>query len=474
MLPVKLTTIIASAIFRYMGLKFGKIGEKLKKTIGKFGKEKPREPEPVETVSAPKLSDEAYSLLKKLYEELGPRPAASLSSKNAARKISVVFESFTEDVSVTTGKIVPQINRWMLISAIVCSAVVFIFTLIGLPYISLIAGILFILSFCNELRMGENPLRSLFPSSEATNVHAVIEPDGVVEHTIVFSAHHDSAPISKKVGDGIFKKLSLQTGCVGFIVLVFLSFVETAVELFTSRLLLPGFIGWIMALFVFLSFALSLFSMLGPLFTDGSYTAGAGDNLSGVSIVATLAEYFSMKRREGKGLSSTRLVFASFDGEECGAAGSRIWYQENANILVNPVNLNFDGIYKLEDLAFLSSDGNGFISLSSSLASKCSQIASEMGYKVQTGKLGFLGGATDAASAATFGIKATTLTSMVQSEDCPAHTAEDTPDKVSPEALSVAMSIAIKLAEDIDRKEEGNKEREGLLDGERKYRLSRY
>ena len=457
-----------------MGLNFGKIGEKLHNSFKRFKKEKPVPEENAENVKAPRLSEEAYDLLVRLFEEFDSRPAATSASRNAARRIGEYLETATEDVTVTSGRIIPDIQKWMLLAAMVSSALVFLFATIGLPLIAMAIGCLYIASVINELRMRKNPLRSFFPSGDATNVHAIIDPEGDVEHTIIFSAHHDTATVGKTERKGLLSKFSLQTGAVSFVILVLLAVIDVFIEFFKGRVFATGFPGIFIFCLMLLSFAVSVLSFYLSCNAEKAETKGAGDNLSGVSVVITLCRYFSLLKKQGKGLQSTRLVFASFDGEECGAAGSRIWYQENANILVNPVNLNFDGIYKLEDLAFLSSDGNGFISLSSSLASKCSQIASEMGYKVQTGKLGFLGGATDAASAATFGIKATTLTSMVQSEDCPAHTAEDTPDKVSPEALSVAMSIAIKLAEDIDRKEEGNEEREGLLDGERKYRLSRY
>ena len=138
------------------------------------------------------------------------------------------------------------------------------------------------------------------------------------------------------------------------------------------------------------------------------------------------------------------------------------------------MNINFDGLYNEEDLAFLSSDGNGFVPLSASLASRCSLLSIEMGYGIQTGKLGLLGGSTDAASAAAAGIDATTLTSMAKNRETPAHTEEDTPDKVSQEALSMAMSVAIKLINEIDSKDEEEEAAPSILDSGRKYRLSRY
>ena len=123
---------------------------------------------------------------------------------------------------------------------------------------------------------------------------------------------------------------------------------------------------------------------------------------------------------------------------------------------------------------FLSRDGNGFIPLSESLASRCSSIASSMGYRIPVGRIGVFGGETDAASAADASLEAVTLTAMAPGTHTPAHSMDDTADKVSEEALSRAIAIAIRLAEEIDGKKEEREEEPALLSAERKYKLSRY
>ncbi len=457
-----------------MGLKFRKIGEKLQSSLRKLRKEKAKPEEKVESVKAPKLSEEAYHLLESLFEELGPRPAASASSRNAARRIAEIFESCTDDVTVTSGRIIPDIQRWMLLSALVATALIFLFAAVGLSLFSFLTGVLFALSFLNEMRMKKNPLRTFFPSGEAANVHAVIEPEGSVERTVIFSAHHDTATQGKTEREGILAKFSLQTGSVSFTILTLLALICIVYDLFQGRILALGFPSIPIFILMLLSAIVSMVSFYLAFASEKAETNGAGDNLSGVSVVITLCRYFAKRKSEGKGNISTRLVFVSFDGEECDAEGSFVWYRDNSHILINPVNINFDGLYKEEDLAFLSSDGNGFVPLSSSLASHCSLLAISMGYRIQTGKLGFFGGATDAVSAAGNGIEATTLTSMASGKENPAHTADDTPDKVSPEALSIALSTAIKIVDEMDGKDEKEEEVAGLLENGRKYRLSRY
>ena len=140
---------------------------------------------------------------------------------------------------------------------------------------------------------------------------------------------------------------------------------------------------------------------------------------------------------------------------------------------MNAENINFDGIFSEDDLVFLSSDGNGLVSLSQKLAAELSAIASSMGYKIGLGRLGLFGGETDAVSAAIRGIAATTLTGMPPGVDTPSHRTEDTPDKVSPDALSRCLQLALRFAMKRDERDSVERKTELLLDGNRKYKLSR-
>ena len=456
-----------------MGLKLGGIKDIFQKGLRRLKKEKIAESEVVEVVKAPKLSDEAFSLMEDLYEKLGPRPSASAATKAAAELIAEKFSNDTEDVTVSTTRIVPHLSYWMKISALVLICSSFLFAVAGLPYVSIVFLILLLLSAYDFLHLKKICFSSFFPTAEATNVHAVIEPEGKVENTVIFTAHHDSAK-DVRSGSGILKYLSLHSAVASFFVLFVSEIVQIILELLHGDLLRPGFPGIALSVLITASFLLSLFSLVKIILSEGDCTGGAGDDLSGVAVVMTLASYFSREKKEGRSLKSTRLVFASFDGEECSASGSMAWYDEYLGLLINPVDINFDGLYKEDSLCFLTSDGNGFIPLSSSLASRLSLLASEMGYSSGTVKPGFFTGTTDAASAALHGIRATTLTSMFFSENSPVHSEDDTPDKISPEALSVALSVAIKAVEQIDRKDEEKGERESLFENGRKYRLSRY
>ena len=349
----------------------------------------------------------------------------------------------------------------MLRVAVAVSAVMSFFNILGLPWISLAVSLFYISQLGNELRKKQNRFRKFFVTSEAYNVHAVVEPEGECRNTVIFTAHHDSAEIRKK-DKGVKGILSsIVPMAVSYSALTILSLILLLIEMTRG-----SFFGFPHYSIVILSIIL-LFPLLSAVFylrsCSGKYSIGAGDNASGIAIITALLHYYSRQKADGQGLLSTRLVFVSFDGEECGREGSKLWYRDNAYLLQNAVNLNFDGLYREDDLAFLTMDGNGFVSLSSSLAFHCSAIASSMGYRTRTGKLGFLAGETDAASAALASVEATTLTAMAPGTSTPAHSAEDTPDKVSEEALSRAIAIGIRLAEEDGRKEEAKEDTVGSI-----------
>ena len=409
-----------------MGLKLSAVRDIFQKGLKKLKKEKKTEKEVVEAVKAPKLSDEAYAILQDLYDNLGPRPSASTETKTAATRIAEKMK----EAELSSFQMVPRMSHWMMLSAVVLISFSFLFSVLGLPYIAIIVSAFLVFIVYDLLRLRTGFLFSLFPKAEGTNVHAVLEPVNKVENTVIFTSHHDSAQSSRKI-EGIIGHLSLQSAALSFALLSVLEILQLIIEIFQRKLFRPGFPAlWFVVVFLVV-FAVSMLSLLKSIRTEGECVNGAGDNLSGVAVMLTLYSYFAKEQEKGHPLESTRLIFASFDGEENFSSGSMAWYDEHLSLLTNPVNINFDGLYKEDSLSFLSDDGNGFVQLSASLASRLTFLAEGMGYNCQTVRLPFLSGATDAASAALHGIRATTLTGMVADKSNPAHTEEDTPDSRS-------------------------------------------
>lgn len=454
--------------------KFSSFRDKLKSAVSRIRAGSRKEVEEEKQEAPPlHLSAEAMSFIRSFTEENPGRAAASEGSKNAARRLFAVFREYSGDNAViTTLRITPYAYKAMLRVAVAVSAAMSFFNILGIPWISLAVSLFYISQLGNELRKKQNRFRKFFVTSEAYNVHAVVEPEGECRNTVIFTAHHDSAEIRKKEKGvkGILS--SIIPMAVSYSALTIVSLILLLIEMTKGK-----FFGFPHYSIVIISIIL-LFPLLSAVFylrsCSGKYSVGAGDNASGVAIITALLHYYSRQKAEGRGLLSTRLVFASFDGEECGTEGSLGWFRDNTHLMSNKTYvLNFDGIYNEKDLVFLAKDGNGLIPLSFSLASRCSRIASSMGYHIGVGKLGLFGGETDAASASVMGLPAVTLTSMAPGTETPAHTDDDTPDKISEEAVSEAISVAIKLVAETDE-EEQKAPHASYLDNSRHYKISKY
>ncbi len=442
--------------------------------LGKKDNKASEDKKDADTMIASNLSDDAHKIIEELEAELGPRPAATKESRRAARRIASIFEKYSDDVTITSARIYPSINKGFLIILVLLILLMFIFALFRLPYISLALLGIYLWGIAKEVKKEESFLRRFLSTNEGANVHAVIEPEDVILRTIVFSAHHDSAEIiDKRKRLDLHSLLSLYIPASALSLMGLTAFAEL-VQMIVRLDFIPGFSRMLFIVLSLISLIAASASVFMYFKVGSSYSPGSGDNLSGVSVVVELLRYFSFKKKRGEGLANTRLVFVSFDGEECGAQGSAAWFNDNSYLLTSAKMVNFDGLYKAEDLAFLTQDGNGLIQLDAHLAAKCSSLASMMGHHVPTGKLGMLGGETDAVSAARCGIPATTLTSMKPELKTPAHSADDTSDKIEKDALAISIAIGAKLAEDEDRVElKVDEEKVSFLEDGKKYRLTK-
>ncbi len=452
--------------------------KKKKEEVKLFKDEKQRNVE-VESLKAGRLASLALDRLYFILNQTGPRPAGSESSRLAARLLHSSFKEYSDDVLITSAREAEK-SYYGIFKLIALSVIpILILLWCGFPVIALLffafIGFYLILEFflCKELK------HSLFRKVDMTNVHAVIEPEGEVEDTIIFTAHHDSAPIfsiGKEDRNGII--LSLYIPLVHYAVLFLLTVVCVLTDIFTGELLsfnLPPLV-----VIIFLSIMTLSSFLYWKLFTliSKDYSPGAGDNLISSCLLTELCHYFYWKKQNGKGLSNTRLVFASFDGEECGLKGSAKWYSQHSALCRNATVLNIDSPYYAEHLAFLTKDVNGFEELSAALANSCAEKAKKMGYKASVGGLSLFMGATDAASAARAGLKATTLMGIPLSggAEAPYHTKDDIPASLDPKTLEEVISIAIKLVEtDYKAKEEAEPEKLlALQDENKRFNLMKY
>lgn len=417
-----------------------------------------------DSLSTNSLANRAYGYIERL-SSIGPRLAATTESRMAANNIAGLLEKYTESVSLLPFKADrSRAYLWTKILAVLLP-VSSLLLLIGLPYLALIAEAAAVFVVFSELADLKGVLFSKIrkKKDEGTNVKASIEPEGEAEQTVIISAHHDSAFLYNRkehVRDVYLPFIGLAYTAV----LTLFMILHEALRGELFRFNLPSLFPLI---FILVSLALSIISFRIYSLYSMNVSPGVGDNLSGVGIALSLAEYFSRRK-----LKRTRVEIVSFDAEECGCQGSAAFYEENSYD-ENTVNINIDGIYSEDDLTVISIDGNGLVHLDSALSSALAALSRSMGYKMKEGGLSFMMGATDSSSAARAGIRSTCITGMTGHYGSNiAHSEEDTVDKIEIKALETVISIVIKYVESFDKTQKDDQEdTNSLLDG-RKYRLS--
>lgn len=405
-----------------------------------------RKVEGLEALKAGRLASLAMERCASIISRTGGRDAGSGGAAEAARELLEAFRPVCDQASLSPASGNP--SAWWAVYKLIPIVTVLMTILLwaGLPLVSFILGMLASIYAARVMtcrpfgRKGRDGL---------VNVDAVIEPEGRPRKTLVFTAHHDSARMMERGQDGLLSCLYLPVAQFLMACLLSLSLLVGDIAtggLFSLGLPQASMMVMMLALTALTPFQLKLWRLIGK-----ESSPGAGDNLISSCLLTELAHYFSWKKGNGEGLKSTRLVFASFDGEECGLSGSAAWYREHADLVDGASVVNIDCPLSLPDLVFLTKDVNGFEALSQPLASHCAQVAASMGYKSATGPLPLFSGATDAASAARAGLEATTLMAMpLQASSSRIHTSDDTVENLDLKTLEAVISICIRIAEKQD------------------------
>lgn len=416
-----------------------------------------------DSLSANSLANRAYCHIEEL-SQIGPRKAGSVSSRMAANNIAAKLEEHSGDVSVMPLSIdSSSMLIWpKVVALLIPLSVVFLF--VGLPYVALIPEIMaFVLIYLAGIE-GKAVFSRFIKKSDGENVRARIEAETEEARRVVITAHHDSAVLYRRKEHALDLYIPLLSISFIFVLTMFLLLHEGL----SNNLLSLNLPSVFPLIFILISAVLSALSLrLFSLFST-DVSPGCGDNLSGVGVLISLAEYFSKRR-----LKRVSLDFISFDAEEFGCQGSQDYFSKN-RYPEGTIVINIDGLYSADKLSILLSDGNGLVPLSENLALSLASMAKGMGYKMKSGRLSLFSGSTDARSAARCGLSATCITGMALGDADYAHSTDDTVDKIGLDALEAVIALIIKYVESLDGKVSPTEEsHESLLDG-KKYRLSLY
>lgn len=421
---------------------------KKKAKPGLMGGTEKKKAKEVITLKAGTLARECLSLTKIWIDAHGPRLSGSDALNQTAEDIRHNLSRFCPQAEKETFPLAAAdaLRPFHLAAPVYITALVLLW--IGLPSAALLAVSLYLFYALREIVWMRPVLKRIGKTVQGVNVTARQEPEGNVERTVIFSAHHDSAPIPaipKSDRAARLIHIGIPVGCFALLL------IETAAQLVTevaekSWLVNVPAVPFLVYLAV-LSAAVPLVLKLGRILDTGKGSPGAGDNLVSSALLVQIARYFDWKSKCGEPLKHTRLVYASFDGEESGLRGSAAWCGAHPEFLSeSTMVLNFDSLYHADCIQFLRRDVNGTQDLDGGFAENLSRLSRSMGYKAKTGSIPVFAGGTDAASFARAGVKATTMTAVLGGTDV-SHSADDTVDHIEEAVIERAVSVAIKLVE---------------------------
>lgn len=396
------------------------------------------------------MRNHARNVLKntgQLIKRFGPRPAGSDSSRGCADAFKAEAESIsdssrTEDFQVHPGAFLGWIRILVFLYTLALAGLWMDYYLVSTLLIS--SGLI-ILVF--QFFLYKELLDPFFPKKTGRNVLASIEPTEDLRGELIVSGHHDSARIFNfMVHQPALYPLRVIGSLSSLALLGLSSGVMFVIESVSGKTL-----NWSRIPSIVFSVLFILVVQLWW-FASNKHTDGAGDNLASSATAWELLRIISKRKKAGKGFRHLRITAASWDAEEAGLRGARAWRKglRGKKSSHQAWNLNLESMYHEKDFFFLTSDINGSVKLSAELAGRCQRLLkSGSGHSAERHPIPFLTGGTDAGEISRAGVQATTLVGMHWSNKI-IHTPADIVDAVSETAVSIALRLAVDLAEELD------------------------
>ncbi len=381
-------------------------------------------------------------IMSTVLAKVGPRPSGSPESRETAGMLADEIRPYVNKVELESFKFARHpflaFLKWQSSTYILATAALFM----GWPWAA--AGLILVGAVVTvaQFVLYKEFLDPLYPKVEGINMIATVEPDEEVKRQVVIGGHHDSA--------FVFRFLQWTPRLYPIHVLFANVFIWLAIaavptwailELFGVTPFYDAVLPWIMVAGI---------PIVGSLWflVSKDVTPGAGDNLVASAGLIALAKALAEHREQGHfKLRNTRVIFASFDGEESGLRGSRAYVKRHLEGLTSvPTELfNIDSVYEVDDLRFIVKDINGTMPLSKSMGRECVAMAQKLGFTSSILSMPLGSGATDAGEFARFGIPSTTLIAMsskaIPPKGFPYHALRDTMEVVKPEAVRAMLEV---------------------------------
>lgn len=386
----------------------------------------------------------ALQFTSTIIDKHGPRISGSKSCLESSETIKDIFSKSCDSVYTDEYRLKPKAFMGFIKVMMVSYALQLLFVVFKIPIISGFFGLyaLLVLIFEYIFYYQFTEILPIWEIKDGRNVWGVVDPVDTVENVIVLSGHHDSTPIFNfyEQADNVY--LLRETTAIGTSIL------------FSVWNIILAFKGIKSATVYYLTIIIGIIGLrlVYPLwfFLNEKGTPGAGDNLISVAVAHEAAKYFHKNK-----LQKTKVIVASFDSEESGLRGSRVFWEKHASELnkYNCYNVNGDCLYYHDELRIVTRDINLTTKMDENLVNKCAQIATDLGFDRKVEPIPLMAGGCDSGEAARHGIKATTILSIPFTNKYRRtvyHTRHDVVSEIEPKAAEQVIAMLIKLCQDLD------------------------
>lgn len=396
---------------------------------------------------ASRYQDYMFGLVKKVVDEIGPRPPCSEAEKKLGRLLVEEWKPICERVDVEPFTCSPSAPLGSLYIIVLCYLATVILYWYFPPLALVTASVGCSILLLEILRLREF-MDFLFPRKQGENVVGTMRPKGQPTQRVVVSGHMDSAYEWNLLL--YLKSASILVVVFGILAVLAAfggSLVKTVAYFngFSDATALTG-VG--IALI-----ALSPVMGLLLFFTSWRPVPGAFDNLSAVSVVAGLGRYIGEAETSGDWFPErTEVVLLATSSEEAGHRGAKRYVTKHLEKLktIPTYGLFLEMIKDEKNLAVWKGESSTGARHDPELVKMAQEVATSHNWPIFVGQMPVLL-TTDADSFSLNGVSAICLTSCEHSKLDPTyHTRYDTYEHVRPESLSVMLQMVIDMIQRID------------------------
>lgn len=397
-------------------------------------------------MQADKYQDYMYSLVRRVIDEIGPRPACSEAERKLGRWLFEEWGLVCDTVEAEPFTCRPG----AFLGAIRVSVVLFLASIVlywFYPFAAFVAAALSLAALFFELVRYREFIDFLYLPERGENIMGTIRPRGEARKRVIVSAHQDSAyefRLWRLFGNAAIPLMGLAV--LGILVAFAGSLAKTI-----------AYLGGAddAGAFTVLGIVMAAVSPLGVpflFFLSDKAVPGAMDDMAGIAIVDATGRYLQESRSSGGFYpENTEVVLLATSSEEAGLRGAKRYVKKHLAELkkISTCAILIESTADESQLTVASGELFTGAKHDRGLVEMARNIAAGHGWPIKSKSIPF--GGTDAVAFSKKGIPATCLLSQDTSRLVPNyHTRDDTPEHVRPEALSVSLQIVIEMIRQID------------------------